>query len=100
MNCSDQPRYFVTPKSAIGLLACILVGACTVSPTDTRQALEEQGYSDVQLGGNSWFGCDSKDGFTRVWTATATNGARVKGVACGGWFKGVTIRRTKRLAGA
>lgn len=92
-----QPRPVMAPKSAIGIALLLLVGGCTVSPTETTQALEEQGYSDVKLGGNSWFGCSDKDTFTRVWEATAPNGARVKGVACGGFFKGLTIRRTKRL---
>jgi hypothetical protein len=83
-------------KIIIILAASLAISGCTVPANDTVAALEEQGYRDVKVGGFAMFGCSEGDTFTRTWEATAQNGSRVKGVACGGWFKGITIRRTGR----
>lgn len=68
-----------------------------VSSDRAVRALTDQGFSDVQITGDSWLfvgwqGCDSGDGIK--WDATAINpaGKRVNVFVCSGIFKGATIR--------
>ncbi len=84
-------------KKAILVLALAsALASCTVSKDSVTLALEGQGYTDITMGGPALFGCSDGDRFTRTWAATGVNGVRVKGVACSGFFKGVTIRSTGR----
>lgn len=87
-------------RLALLALACIIgasLTACTVSEGDARSTLAAQGFTDIQLGGNSWFACDDKDTFTRSFKARSVTGQRVEGAVCAGWFKGNTIRTTRVL---
>lgn len=83
-------------KILIAIFAAASVAGCTVSEDDSRLAVEGQGYTDVELGGFAIFGCGKDDDFTREWKGTDRNGNRVKGVVCGGWLKGNTVRVTGR----
>ena len=74
-------------------LALVLSG-CT-SPDNATKALEAYGYTDIQITGYDFFGCDSKDDdFHTGFTATE-NGHKVTGVVCAGLLKGQTIRIEK-----
>ncbi|HCC23440.1 TPA: hypothetical protein DF272_04685 [Candidatus Falkowbacteria bacterium] len=72
-------------------------GSC-VSREEARQALETQGYSEVEILDHVWFfigwrGCESSD--AAKFTAKAQNpaGKKVEIFVCMGWpFKGATIR--------
>lgn len=82
-----------------GVLALIgatalLLGGCTVNKAASTHAVAAYGMHDITLGGYSLFGCDAKDAFSRTFEATASNGMRVRGVICKGWFKGATVRVT------
>ena len=56
------------------------------------QALRNQDFTPVSVGGYSWLGCDSKDFYRTKFVATNQNGKEVIGVVCSGFFKGNTIR--------
>ena len=73
------------------ILAITLLSACT-QPEKATRALEGSGYTNVNITGFNWFGCDKNDGFHTGFTATGVNGKQVEGVVCGNLFKGATIR--------
>jgi hypothetical protein len=83
-------------KTLLIAAAAVMLSSCTVGGDAVTLALESQGYTNVELGGPALFGCAKDDNFTRTWKATGQQGTRVKGVACSGLFKGVTIRPTGR----
>ena len=61
------------------------------------QYLEEVGYTDVELTGESqflvsWQGCDGTDAVKYSFEATAVNGVDTDVIVCKGMFKGATIR--------
>lgn len=54
--------------------------------------LIKQGYTNVQAGSYSYFGCGRDDYFRNSFKATNPNGIEVEGYLCEGLFKGKTIR--------
>lgn len=73
-------------------IAVMALSACGVNPQKATSALEAQGYTDVKIGGYSFWGCGDKDDFRSSFTATGVNGKPVEGVVCASWLKGITIR--------
>lgn len=71
------------------------LGGCTVAPNEATNTLAAAGYTNIDLGGYSWFGCGRDDGFSRTFTATSVNGSHVEGVVCAGLLKGTTVRTTR-----
>lgn len=56
-----------------------------------RSALEDDGYTDIELTGYSFFGCGDDDTFHDGFRAR--RGDRVvEGVVCCGWLKDCTVR--------
>jgi hypothetical protein len=72
------------------LIATLLLTSCT-DPDGTRKALSREGYTDIELGGYSIWGCAKGDDFATKWKAKKA-GQTVEGVFCSGWLKGGTIR--------
>ncbi len=72
------------------VLAMSLAG-CTDND-GARRALEDAGYSDIQVGGYALFSCSDKDTFATKFTAKGPTHKPVSGAVCSGWFKGKTIR--------
>jgi hypothetical protein len=72
--------------------ACLLLAGC--DEDGAKHAIEAWGFSDVQLTGMPWYGCaqDDDDFYNTKFTAKSANGRAVSGVACGGIFKGWTVR--------
>ncbi|VVE90292.1 hypothetical protein [Pandoraea bronchicola] len=69
-----------------------LLSACT-DPDTARRALEGAGYTDVRIGGYSYFGCSEKDSFSTAFTAKGPTGVPVSGAVCSNViFKNATIR--------
>lgn len=83
------------------IAAVLVLSGCSV-PQDKAQAfLEANGYRDIELGGADilFSSCSEDDTLTRNFTATASNGSRVRGTVCAGmFFKGATIRLDKVIA--
>lgn len=78
-------------KKLILILALLATVGCT-QPDSATRALEASGYTEIQITGYNFFGCDEKDTFHTGFTAKGSNGKPIEGVVCGGWFKGATIR--------
>lgn len=73
------------------LFACA-AASCTDQKT-ARRVLEDQGYTDISVGGFDAFGCSDDDTYATKFTATSPNGKRVSGVVCSSqFFKGSTVR--------
>lgn len=78
-------------------LLCIVALALPLAACgedDARRAIEAHGFTNVTLGSSPWFGCAESDSafYNKTFTATGVNGKPVAGIACGGAFKGWTIR--------
>ena len=75
------------------LLALVVFAAsgCT-DANEATKVLVDSGYKDVQIKGYSFTGCSEDDAYHTEFTARGATGNEVRGVVCGGWFKGSTIR--------
>lgn len=72
-------------------LICLL-NACT-NKDDATRALQNSGYTNIQIDGYGWFACGKDDFYHTKFTATNPVGQQVDGVVCSGLlFKGATIR--------
>lgn len=79
-------------KKLMALALCLAVTACTDPDTATR-VLQENGYTNVQMTGYSWFSCSKDDTYSTGFAATSPTGQTVKGTVCAGIiFKNSTIR--------
>lgn len=83
------------------VLACTLgqglLAQAIVPQERAVTALTDQGFTDVQITGKSWFlvglkGCDSGDALVFYATATNPAGQKVDMMVCSGIIKGATIR--------
>lgn len=72
--------------------AAVALASCTVSEDRATSIIRSHGYTNIELGGPSIFGCSQDDTLTRTFKATAQNGARVSGSICSGLLKGATVR--------
>jgi len=83
-------------RAPIIAAAATVLSGCT-APNQTREVLLDAGYTNVEIGGYDWFGCSEDDTLRTKFKATGPTGRKVEGVVCAGlFFKGATIRNTKR----
>lgn len=76
----------------IGLIV-FCVGNCAEPDPKLGHSLEKQGFTHVQVGEWDMFECAADDTISRTFSATNSNGDRVRGtICCGFWFKGCTVR--------
>jgi hypothetical protein len=77
------------------MLICSLfltLAACT-SSSDAVNALQDAGFTDIQLTGYSWFACSKDDFYHTGFIAKNPQGKTIKGTVCSGFlFKNSTIR--------
>lgn len=78
-------------KRLSALLLAVAISGCTDADS-ARRALENNGFTEIEITGWRWFGCDQKDAFHTGFRALNTNGRQIEGVVCSGWFKGSTVR--------
>lgn len=79
-------------KITILLASMLVVCGCT-DPQGAKDALESQGFSDVEITGYKMFMCSENDVYSTGFVAKNVNGQVVKGSVCAGlFFKGSTIR--------
>lgn len=77
---------------AIIVAAALALSGCTNS-NDARKALEAQGFTEIETGGYAPFACSRDDFYHTKFTATNSQGNRVSGTVCSGFFfKNSTIR--------
>jgi len=64
------------------------------SPSKAKQAVLDEGYTDVVSEGPPFLGCGQDDSLlnSERFTAKNQNGKELKLVSCCGWFKGCTVR--------
>jgi hypothetical protein len=65
--------------------------SCSQGKASLQHIADSEGLQNFHTSGYSWFSCSEDDTFSTGFTATK-NGKPVRGVMCGGWFKGTTIR--------
>lgn len=82
----------VHPMKKISLVLALMLAAGCTAPESATTALTGAGYTNIQLTGYRFFGCSEDDLFKTGFTAKGPTGQTVKGVVCGGIFKGSTIR--------
>jgi len=74
------------------ILISIFLLSCT-NEDAARKALENQGFTNIQITGYEPFSCSDSDGTSTGFSATNPNGKNVSGaVCCGRLFKKCTIR--------
>ncbi len=74
------------------LIVVFIMSGCT-SKTDANRALDAAGYSDITIGGYSWFDCSKDDFYHTEFTAKNPSGKYISGTVCSGLlFKSATIR--------
>lgn len=73
------------------ILSAFFASGCT-DANEATKVLVDSGYKDVQIQGYSFTGCSKDDAYHTEFTAKGATGNDVRGVVCGGWFKGSTIR--------
>ena len=80
--------------AAAALAFAVSAAGCT-RPTQAQAILEGQGYTNVEITGYALFGCSAEnDDFRTGFRATDQRGRTVRGVVCGGFLKGDTVRVT------
>jgi len=82
-------------KIFLAAFACVALSACgEVDRTKATSLLQAQGLTDIRLTGYSAFfaGCSEDDSYNSGFEAKDVRGNYVKGVICGGNFKGYTVR--------
>lgn len=74
------------------LLTIAMLTACT-RPDKSREVLQQEGYTNIEITGWSPFMCSEDDEWSTGFEATNAAGQRVEGtVCCGTLTKGCTIR--------
>jgi hypothetical protein len=74
------------------LLAALVCAGCT-DKDGAADALRKAGYTAIETGGYSWFGCGKGDDYATKFKAKGPTGVPVSGVVCAGVLgKGKTIR--------
>lgn len=63
-------------------------------PEGTKQVLEDDGYTDIVVGGRQYFGCD-RNFYRTTFTAKNSRGIKVRGLVCKSLLDGAAyIKRT------
>ena len=78
-------------KKQLILIIALLSAGCT-DQQKTYKTLSDNGYTDINVGGYSWFMCGNGDDYATEFTAKSPSGKFVSGAVCSGIFKGATIR--------
>lgn len=74
------------------LISLLFLSACS-DPKAATRTLQDNGYTDIKIGGYGLFRCSEKDSFSTTFKAkNLASGRQVEGVVCRGIFKGSTIR--------
>ena len=80
----------------IGFVIMCIVGVISAhgvsDPLKAERTLTNAGYTDIKVGGSSWFACGG-DWYNTTYVAKSPGGQSVTGTVCSGFlFKNSTIR--------
>ena len=78
-------------KILMVLVACIFIFGCT-NESGAKNALDNEGYTQIQITGWSPFHCGDRDLTSTGFRAMNARGKPVSGVVCCGILKNCTIR--------
>jgi hypothetical protein len=78
-------------KKKLLMLICAASVSCT-RPDAATKALQDAGYTHVEITGYRFFTCDEKDNFSTGFRAIGPTGRPVSGTVCSGFLKANTIR--------
>lgn len=79
-------RLLVLATLALGLAGC-------TDGDGAKKALEQAGYTNVEVGGYDMWACGEDDTYATKFKAVGPTGIRVSGTVCAGmFFKSKTIR--------
>lgn len=84
-----------TLVALIGIIFVVALAAlpgCTTDESETRETLENMGFSDVQPSDIAFIGCGHGDKWGRNFKAKNPAGHYVEGTVCCGVFKSCTVR--------
>lgn len=92
-----------TRKSKIGIseiitllcvVAIIIGNVGYADPIGAKKVLEDEGYTDIEVGGRQYFGCD-RNFYRTQYTAKNSRGIKVHGLVCKSLLDGAAyIKRT------
>jgi hypothetical protein len=92
-----------TRKSKVGIteiitlltIAAVIIGNMGYAdPVGTKKVLEDEGYTDIEVGGRQYFGCD-RNFYRTQYTAKNSRGIKVHGLVCKSLLDGAAyIKRT------
>lgn len=74
------------------MIIVVLITFNCSRPDSANKVLHQNGYTDIEITGWKFFGCDGNDFFSTGFKAKSPIGFPVSGNVCEGWFKGATIR--------
>lgn len=75
----------------ISLLSLFLTGCYNSS--DAQKALDDAGFTNIEITGHAWFSCGKDDFYSTSFKAKNIHGKEVSGAVCSGFlFKNSTIR--------
>lgn len=79
-------------KKVILLASLIVLAACT-NPPDAQKALDDLGFTEIQITGYNFFACSDDDFYHTGFSAKNPQGKTVTGTVCSGiLFKNSTVR--------
>ena len=78
-------------KKFLACAAIIILTGCT-DPSGASKVLRNNGYTNIHIGGYSWFTCGRDDAYSTEFEAVSPSGNKVNGAVCSGLMKGSTIR--------
>lgn len=83
----------MTTRISLTVLALTLPLCACSNETDSREALQKSGYTDIRITGWSPFSCGKDDTWSTGFRAKNPAGQQVSGVVCCGLvFKSCTVR--------
>ncbi len=74
------------------IVICLLLAGCFTGENEARDAVDNAGFHDIQVGDLTYFGCSRGDKYGREFRAVNANGRRISGVVCCGVTKACTVR--------
>lgn len=91
------PGVMLGAAALAGIIGPGLITDASYGDEKAAQYLEEAGYTDIELTGESKIfvglqGCDTSDAVKYSFEVTAVNGVDTEVIVCKGMFKGATIR--------
>ena len=67
-------------------------GGCDVDEQTAIEVLQDEGYTDIEIGGHAYFSCGEDDALASEFTAKRGERVVEGSICCGFWIKDCTVR--------